>query len=123
MTRNRKDKHSTEFGLWLREQKSIDSRLGFIATNLDYIWSNYKTGEWMLIEEKRYGAEPTFTQSNLFKKLDKACQSQDNYHGFHVITFENTNPTDGKIKLDGVFITKEQLLQFLQFKVIEVLDE
>lgn len=48
------DKNSTEFGLWLREEKEIDSSLGFIATNLDYVWCNYKNGLWMIIEEKRF---------------------------------------------------------------------
>ena len=54
MTRQRNDSHSTEFGIWLRVQPQIDSSLGFLASNIDYCWTNYKTGEWMFIEEKRY---------------------------------------------------------------------
>jgi len=53
MTKPRFDDKSTEFGLWLRNQKEIDSGLGYITSNLDYIWRNYNTGDWMLIEEKR----------------------------------------------------------------------
>jgi hypothetical protein len=45
MTRKRYDNHSTEFGLWLREQEELKSSLGFVATNLDFIWSNYKTNK------------------------------------------------------------------------------
>ena len=62
MTRKRYDKHSTEFGLWLREQKELDSKFGYVATNLDYMWKNYKTGLWMFLEEKRYNGQLTFSQ-------------------------------------------------------------
>ena len=75
MTRKRNDKHSTEFGLWLREQECIDSSKGFIATNLDYVWSNYKTGEWLLIEEKRYNKDMTRAQVDQFRILHDAAKS------------------------------------------------
>ena len=117
MTRKRIDAHSTEFGLWLREQKCIDSNLGFIATNVDYIWANYKTGDWMLIGEKRFKASVTFSQSQLLNKLDVLCRGDKQYHGLHILRFENTSPEDGEIRLDGNIITKPQLLEFLQFKL------
>lgn len=116
MTRKRVDEHSTEFGLWLREQHSIDSSLGFVATNLDYIWCNYKTGDWMLIEEKRFNSSVTYSQAQLINKIDNLCQSDKQYHGWHVIKFEKTNPEDGEIRLDNEVITKAQLLDFLKFK-------
>lgn len=117
MTRKRNDTHSTEFGLWLREQKEISSEVGFIATNLDYIWSNYKTKEWMLIEEKRYKAKRTFVQCNLFSVLHNSIKDSK-YKGFHVIQFEKTSPQNGKIYLDGKLISKQNLIKFLQFKLI-----
>ena len=43
MTQKRRDDHSTEFGLWLREQDDLDSKKGYIATNIDYVWINYKS--------------------------------------------------------------------------------
>jgi len=113
MTKQRFDDKSTEFGIWLRQQKEIDSNLGFVATNLDYVWTNYKTGKWMLIEEKRYSSQVKFYQENIFKVLDKACRNDINYCGFHKIIFQNTNPDDGLIWLDGIDITKEQLVDFL----------
>ena len=117
MTRKRIDEHSTEFGLWLREQKEIDSTRGFVATNLDYIWANYKTGDWMLIEEKRFKGSVTYSQSQLLSKIDTLSQNDKKYHGLHILKFENTNPEDGGIRLDGNIITKTELLDFLQFKV------
>mgnify|MGYP001589208830 CR=1 FL=1 len=115
MTRVRYDSHSTEFGLWLREQPEIESILGFVATNLDFIWANYKTGEWMLIEEKRHSGAVRLYQQQLFDKIDKLCQQDSHYCGFHTIVFQNTNPDDGQIWLDGKLISKRELLDFLRF--------
>lgn len=117
MTKRRNDAHSTEFGLWLRDQKQIDSGLGFVATNIDYLWSNYKTGEWMLIEEKRYGSRPSFCQRNLFETLHKACRGAAGYRGMHLLVFERTSPEDGMMWLDNKEITAEELLAFLRFEV------
>lgn len=116
MTRKRNDEHSTEFGLWLREQKSIDSKLGFVATNIDYLWHNYKDGLWMLIEEKRHNTKPLFAQQQMFKLIDDACSSDENYRGFHILIFENTSPEDGAIFLDSEAITPAQLIKFLRFE-------
>ena len=118
MTRQRNDDKSTEFGLWLRQQKSIDSSLGYVASNLDYIWCNYKTGQWMLIEEKRYRRQVRFVQQDLFRKIDNCCKIDDKYKGFHIIIFENTGPEDGRIWLDGKLIDKCMLIKFLQFVFI-----
>lgn len=115
MTRKRNDSHSTEFGLWLREQAEIDSRLGFVATNIDFVWSNYKTGQWMLLEEKRFNKRPTYCQRKLFEILDCAIGDDPTYYGFHIIIFEKTSPTDGKIWIDGNEVDRHRLIQFLLF--------
>ena len=120
MTQQRRDAHSTEFGLWLREQPEIDSSLGFIASNLDYIWKNYKTGDWMLMEEKRYGNKPKRYQEGLFEMIDRACYGARGYKGFHILVFENTSPADGRILLDEKEIGPDQLLEFLRFEGIGV---
>jgi len=116
MTRQRIDNHSTEFGIWLRKQKTIDSSLGFTATNIDYVWRNYKTDQWMLIEEKRYGSSLSFVQKEIFRIIDFVCRKDSNYCGFHKIIFEKTSPEDGKIFLDNMEISKDFLLSFLKFE-------
>ena len=116
MTRPRNDGHSTEFGLWLRQQKGIDSALGYLASNLDYVWKNYKTGDWMLIEEKRYQTTPKRWQRDIFQQVHSLCCADTKYHGFHLLVFENTSPDDGKIWLDKTEITEAELIAFLQFK-------
>ena len=115
MTQKRRDSHSTEFGLWLREQPEIDSKLGYIATNIDFMWRNYKSKLWMLIEEKRYMNQVKRWQMQMFKLIDFFCSADKNYRGFHVLKFENSNPDDGKIYLDGNEITRQELLDFLRF--------
>lgn len=115
MTQKRRDDKSTEFGLWLREQEKIDSGLGYVATNIDYVWQNYKTGEWMLIEEKRYGYQPKNYQKRIFDILNWCGKNHPGYRGFHILVFENTSPEDGKITLDGKPISKENLIKFLRF--------
>ena len=115
MTQQRRDNHSTEFGLWLRQQAEIDSKLGYVATNVDYIWRNYKTKKWMLIEEKRFMYEMSYSQSEMMKVLDDAAKSDKNYCGLHLLQFEKTNPEDGKIYIDHIQVTKEQLIEFLKF--------
>jgi len=114
MTKQRHDSHSTEFGLWLRNQGEIDSRLGYVASNLDYIWNNYKTGLWMLLEEKRYGKAPAFYQIALFKIIDAAAKRDPNYRGFHIIKFQKTSPEDGYIWLDEKRIDEKELIAFLR---------
>ena len=112
MTRQRNDGHSTEFGLWLRKQPEIDSKLGFVTTNLDYIWENYKTGQWMLIEEKRCMADLSYSQGKQIKKLVDSIKDK-NFKGFYLIQFENLSPEDGKIYLNHKEITKLELIKFL----------
>lgn len=116
MTRKRNDSHSTEFGLWLREQPEIDSGLGYVCTNVDYMWRNYKTGQWMLIEEKRHGSQVKKWQQSMFDILNWCGKQHPRFCGFHTIVFENTGPEDGKIYLDGIYITKAELIDFLKFE-------
>lgn len=118
MTRPRYDKHSTEFGLWLRKQREIDSRYGFVASNLDYIWQNYKTKQWMLIEEKRYMANLTWSQMRLFEFLIEKIKYDPKFYGFFLIQFERSSPDDGNVYINYKQITKKILIEFLKFEFI-----
>lgn len=116
MTQQRRDNNSTEYGIWLRQQTEIDSSLGFVATNIDYIWYNYKTKQYLFKEEKRYGKFPKKYQVDLFRILDRLADNDDYYCGFHCLIFENTSPEDGRIYLDGKFISRTDLIKFLKFE-------
>lgn len=116
MTQKRRNGLGTEFSLWLREQKEIDSSLGFIASDIDYVWLNYNTNDWMIIEEKRYGCQPKFYQQKILALLEQCCKNDPKFHGIHVLVFERTNPDDGAIFWDGQKITRTELLDILTFK-------
>lgn len=115
MTLQRRNNEGTQFSEWLRNQPNLDSTLGFIATDIDYVWENYKTGKWYFIEEKRHQKDVTQTQRNTFNRLNKLAKNDKNYCGYYLIQFENTSPDDGKIWLNRKLITKEDLIQFLLF--------
>jgi len=115
MTQKYRNSHATEFGLWLREQADLDSKLGFVATDIDRVWENYKTGEWMMIEEKRNMKRPKFYQERIFNRLAECCKHDKKFCGFHVLIFERSNPEDGKMYWDDKEITKEELIKILRF--------
>lgn len=145
MTKQRKDKHGTEFGLWLRGQlegqttdmRSVESRptlesKGYAAQNLDYIWWCYGALKIMLLEEKRCGVGQEYSQRITHHIMDTALRnacahgcifrisgnksSKITYFGYHIITFEKTNPEDGWTKIDGEKVTIKQLMAFLRFE-------
>ena len=119
MTTQRRDAHSTEFGLWLRKQKEIDSGLGYVASNIDYIWKNYKTGEWMIIEEKRHGKDCPQWQREIFAMLHHLAKYDPKYLGFYFVKFENTNPKDGRIWINNKPVTEKLLVKLLKFEWIK----
>lgn len=114
-------KESTQFSKWLRIQPELDSSLGYVAIDIDFVWRNYNTGEWMLLEEKRKYGNPDNgvigqNQEELLIKVHNACRGYKKYRGMYLLTFENTNPDDGRIWLQQSEITKQRLIEFLQFK-------
>lgn len=113
--RNDGGKWGTPFGHWLRNQPRLDSSDGFVATDIDYLWSNYKTGEWMLIEEKCRMAYPNRNQKELLLHLRKACKHDPLFRGLHLLQFEAETPDDGRIFWNKHELTKEGLITILRF--------
>jgi hypothetical protein len=113
MTCRRRDAHSTEFGLWLRDVKPLDSKQGYIATNVDFIWSNFYSKEWMIIEEKRYFAGVPYWQRGLFASLHNLALSDAKYKGLVVLQFQKTSPSDGKMYWNKEEITEQDVINRL----------
>ena len=120
MTKQSTYTEATQFSAWLRKQSAIDSRLGYIATDIDYIWENYNTNLFILLEEKRKMHKMTWSQEQQFKKMDYRLRHSKYYQGFYLIQFENTNPDDGKIFWNNKEISKTELIQNLKFKDINI---
>lgn len=114
MTRKRIDNHGTEFGSWVREPERLNSKLGYTATDVDYMWRNYRTGLWMLIEEKRNMATMNLAQCRSHHFLDCVCKKDKSYCGFHLLQFENQSPEDGKIYWNTHEISADELIYKLE---------
>lgn len=126
MTKQRNDNHSTEFGLWLRNQPQLESSR-FDAENLDYIWFAYRNGWLITVEEKRHGASPSNAQNDTHSIVKQMLENASGneyktmrgkrkieYRGHYLIQFEKTNPDDSKwIKINGVECTKMELIFLL----------
>lgn len=126
MTRQRNDGHSTEFGLWLRKYGPDSRKQGLDIENLDYVVYNYLTGDLMVLEEKRHGSNLTHAQQDTFNILSQIIANGVtkpvktkrgirliNYHGFHVVKFENTSPDDGWTEINGNRVSRDEVVQFL----------
>ena len=115
MTRQSYYQKGSPFSEWLRKQPEIDSKLGYVTTDIDYVWRNYKTGLFRILEEKCRMQEPTYPQRTTYKILNKSIVNP-HYRGLYLVQFENESPDDGAIYLNGKEITKQELLDFLRFK-------
>jgi len=107
---------STPFSDWLREQDELDSSRGFITTDIDYFWRNYKTGEHMLIEEKRYMGTMDFSQEQSLKLMSDFLSKTPKYYGLYLIQFEKNSPEDGEIFVNHQKVTVNELIKLLQFE-------
>ena len=111
----------TEFSDWARTQPEIDSSLGFVPTNIDFMWRNYKTKKFMLIEEKRHNASVKNWQMQSFQEINKSIVNE-NYLGFYIVRFQNTSPDNGSIKIEQVdgkiktTVSRERFLNFLKME-------
>ena len=114
MTTQPRMESKTEFSIWLRKQSEIDSRKGFNTCDIDYVWSDGTF--YMIIEEKRYMSKMSAKQMELYKIIHESCKNDNMYKGFHLIQFSKSNPEDGIIYLDGNEISKNILLEWLEFR-------
>jgi hypothetical protein len=121
-TRRRNDSHSTEFGLWIRDVKELDSRQsGFTANNIDFIIRNYKTYRWMILEEKRFMSDATYSQWQAMRTIHKAAINDANYVGTFLLQFSKTCPTDSDIILLNRKrnLTIDELIYFLSMQWVK----
>lgn len=120
MTQKRKlkDGKDTDFSAWLRIQPEIDSRKeGFITTDIDYLWRNYKTGEWMILEEKTHGATVPRWQGEFLQILDKLGSFDKLYKGVYLVRFENTDPDNGRVMVNKKLLSRSEFIAFLRFEL------
>src|SRR5258706_6318684 len=133
-TKLRRDAGDTPFGACLRNHPALQSHFGFDAQNVDYIWHDFKRGYMMLLEEKRFNATSDYAQQDTHSIIDQALRFAFNspdffvtrknpmrptsikYFGYHLVQFERNTPDDGRIRIDGASVTKDEFLSFLRFE-------
>lgn len=107
------------FSAWVRENLP-DSSTGYMASDLDFIFWNYKTKKVMLIEIKTRNADVKTWQKIMWSNIDKwiknGIDSNWTYLGFNFIQFERTNFEDGRCYLNGNEISELELIQVLNLQ-------
>lgn len=120
MTQQRivKDGKDSDFSAWLRLQPEIDSKKeGYITTDIDYLWRNYKTGEWMILEEKTHGATVPRWQGEFLQLIDKLGAYDKFYQGVYLVRFENTSPDNGRVIVNKNLLSRDEFIKFLRFEI------
>jgi hypothetical protein len=145
--RQRDGIHRSDFLRWVRNNPSLDSRrAGLFVTDIDSVFLQYRTPEdrigerrvlnFMLIEEKRFGAVLRAMQGEVFSILDQFIRQGGNrrlpyaikvvtargnhvrcrYWGFHLLRFSHGGPADSEsILWDEKPITLPTLEDVLKF--------
>lgn len=105
---------------------------GFTATDLDLIL-RHKSGDFMFLETKRFGANVKDHQSITFQILDAALRRINGekikvkafgttievpikYHGFKLLQFERRTFDDGDVMINGQRKTEEEVRKILSLK-------
>lgn len=102
------------FSNWIRNCLP-DSSNGYMVTDQDWIFWDFKRRKLLLAEEKTYMAEIApwfynFICNVLNPALAQFCDGNHiDYRGYHLIQFENTSPKDGRIYLDKLEVTPKEL--------------
>jgi len=111
---------TTKFANWLRQNEALDSKKGFTCSDIDFIWTNYKTGKFMMLEEKCLNSKIGFAQDKILNRVHECLKTDKNYMGFYFIQFSNESPEDGLIFLTNMDtrikkqVTIEELTFFLE---------
>lgn len=134
MTRDRLFGEHTPLKGWIRHHPELDSKLGYVGTDVDLVWYNHKKAMIMLQEHKEHGAAVSPSQEATLSVLDQAIQHtltdpdfllisrrfsippNVHYCGLHTIVCQHTSPDDGEVSIDGVKVSQEELVRFLQFE-------
>jgi hypothetical protein len=111
------DGKDTDFSAWLRRQPEIDSQKGFITTDIDYLWKNYKTGEWMILEEKTHGNIVPRWQGEFLQAVDNLGVNDGKFKGTYLVRFENTDPDNGRIMVNKKLLSRSEFISFLRFEL------
>lgn len=120
----------TPFSEWLRALPAPLNSRTVSNQNLDYVWHDYRRNYILTIEEKRFGRAPTSAQKDTHGVITQMLAMADGksvitlkgmrpvrYFGHYVVRFENTQPDDGRLWINGRLCTRDRLVKLLEFDV------
>jgi hypothetical protein len=107
------------FSQWIKDNLP-DSNAGYYVSDIDFVLYDTVTTRCMLVESKQYGKTMASWQRLLYDRLSSwLIRGKDKgweFYGYHVVTFENTNFDDGKVKFDGKEVTEQELIDYLSME-------
>lgn len=118
------------FSEWIRKYgpSSKETEDAIDIEDVDFVIFNYLTGDLRTIEAKERSGKVRMPQEDTHNVLRQLLMLSSGatvntkrglraikYHGHHLIQFQNSTPDDGWIKLDGKYVSKEELVRFLNF--------
>lgn len=112
---------------WIRQQMP-DSKTGFIASDIDMIFANYKTRRYCLIEFKCRMQAPGYSQKALLNEIHTQLRAAPRtanfwkYCGLYLIQFEADRFNNGKVYLNGIETTETGLIDFFNKLINDLLD-
>ena len=113
-------KREIDFSKWVRS-KLPDSATGFMVSDIDFYIYNYKTKNHALVEVKTYTGKLKRWQSEMYDRLSKwigegGKKDGWNFIGFFLINFEKKDFSEGKVYLNGVESSEEEIKQTLSLE-------
>lgn len=118
----------SDFSQWLYEQMVPVFDGNTDVQDIDFVIFNYLTGDLMTIEAKERNGRSLDAQKdtqNVLRQLlmlgsegtvnTKRGVRAVKYHGHHLVQFENSTPDNGRVRLDGTLVGREQFMKFLNF--------
>lgn len=97
---------------WIREYLP-DSSIGFLVTDIDFVFYNYMTKKIALIEVKTNNSQVARWQFGILQHVAQCIQKgiYDGWQfaGLYLVRFEHTFFDDGKCYLNNTEVTEQQL--------------
>ena len=101
----------------LNTNSRFSSKDGYIQSDIDQIWRNYKNKLFLLAEHKCRLAEPSYSQLSIFSEMDRYLSLSPNYLGIFLIQLGGETILDGKIYIAGKEVNLEQLDNFFAMDI------
>ena len=109
-------KRDLTFSGWVR-QKLPDSSTGYMVTDIDFVFFNYRTKKMMICEIKTHNSSVKVWQKKFYEKLNtwikKGIDDDWQYFGVNLITFEKTCFEDGDVFFNNKKVNEDELIHIL----------